>query len=149
MSPLFANLDATGWSVIIAAIFLGAGQILGMILAYRREQDKIAREERAAERAREDAKKIAEKVDIVAVKVETVAEKTAENVAAVKDDLKKNTDETIKTGDKLEAFVKLSDSMIELTGREAFQRGLPPRLGPQLAPRGGARRPSIQCRIRP
>lgn len=64
---MFAALDATGWSVVIAALFLGFGQIVSMILSHLREQAKIERDK------------------IVAAKVEQVAVKTVEAAKEVKE----------------------------------------------------------------
>lgn len=38
---LFAELDANGWAVIIAAVCLGVNQITSMILSYFRDREKM------------------------------------------------------------------------------------------------------------
>jgi F0F1-type ATP synthase membrane subunit b/b' len=67
-------MDATGWSVIIGAVGIVLMQVVNTVIAYVREQAKIAREDRIAERVAE-----------VARKQEAATEKLAENTQLTKD----------------------------------------------------------------
>lgn len=42
---LFAEMTAQDWVLIIGAVFLGITQVLSMVLSYRRDRDKTARDE--------------------------------------------------------------------------------------------------------
>lgn len=68
MAVFSTTIDATGWAVIITAVFLGIGKIVTMVLDHYKEQARIVREEAVAakvEEARVQAAKTAVKVEEV------------------------------------------------------------------------------------
>lgn len=68
---MFASLDANGWTIIIAAIFLGLGQIVQMVLTYLRERDKIERDITMAKKVEEAASTILKSnMDVAQVKAD-------------------------------------------------------------------------------
>ncbi len=78
---LAAELDANGWVMIIGALFLGAGQIVQMVIAWRRELKKIEREDAANQLIAKVAQKqdiATEKVAEVAIKQDEATKKVAE-----------------------------------------------------------------------
>lgn len=75
---ILAELDATGWSVVIGAFFMGAFKIVELVINYYREKDRIAREAVISQKVDTVAEKqdvAAEKVEQVAIKQDSVVEK--------------------------------------------------------------------------
>lgn len=106
---LFAEISAEGWSIIVAAVFVGAAKIVSMVLDYRREQAKINRDLAAAEKVAEVKKSLDDATEAVA------------QHAVVQD-------ETMKSfGEKLEvvhiATNSMKDALVAVTEKEALLRG--------------------------
>lgn len=78
---IFGELDANGWATVIAAVFIGVAQIVGMILAYKREEAKKIREEIAAAKV-EEVRRQAAIAATKAVEVKETLQKTTEATTA-------------------------------------------------------------------
>lgn len=104
-----AEMDANGWTIVIAAVFLGISQVVQLILGYLRERDKMNREtmrdakvEQVAVRLEERESKRDEKLSEVADKVKSLDEKqdkhlevVAEKVEQVKTEVAAQVDKAI------------------------------------------------------
>lgn len=139
---LLAELDANGWVMIIGAVFLGAGQIVQMFIAWRRELKKIEREDAAnkliatvAQKQDVATQKVAEvaiKQDIATRKVDEVAHKqevaTAKSAEIHQVILEETASQTVKidaikeTAEKTAAFVNgATTTQLEVTA-EALRK---------------------------
>ncbi len=144
---MLAEMDATGWSVIIGAACVGVGGIVTSALtlyfgfvergrAADREHAKIERDRIAAEKveavrkqaelAARKADLVAEKTDLVAAKADLVAEKTAE----VKTTLEAATASTDGKLDQIHILVnsrlsKALDEIARLSAQVATLSGTP------------------------
>jgi len=82
---LFAEIDATGWGIIITAGVSAIGalvlQILQTVLSYSREKAKIIRDEEAAKKVEEVRIKMEEKEKDDKIQKETVAQILQANTA--------------------------------------------------------------------
>jgi len=87
---MFADIDATGWSVIIGAVFLGLIQLATLFVNYFREKAKIKREQELADR-----------VEAVKAQAEVAAKLLKTNTAANVNKL----DAIAVTGEKTHALV--------------------------------------------
>jgi len=84
-------MDASGWAIVIGAVFIGITQIVSMILAYLREQAKMVRDMAVAKKVEE---------------VKDQAEQAAEQVKEVKTALEETTS---ATSEKLDKIAETSD----------------------------------------
>jgi hypothetical protein len=97
---LFAVIDATGWAVIIGAVFLGLIQLATLFINHSREKAKIEREQKL-----EDAK-IKREQDL-ADKVESVREQAERAAKLLKED-------TLATSEKLKAVKNQAEEAAKL-----------------------------------
>ncbi len=104
--PMFAELSATDWTVIIAAVILGLQQLLGMVLAYLREKNVAVKVE--------EAKKVAK--DAVA----GVAAVTAETVRAATAKIDK-IQESVET--VAHSTNAMKDELVRVTGQSEYAKG--------------------------
>lgn len=49
-------MDATGWTIVISAVGLALGKLVEMVLMYKREQAKLAREQAIADKLDENTR---------------------------------------------------------------------------------------------
>lgn len=108
---MFATIEAEGWVLILGAFFLGVGKVVEIILQYKREQEKIARELAAAIETKKELAHVAEKVAEVATDAKDAVDhaKFASEVASKAHDviLKASEAQTAATeaqGEKLDAI---------------------------------------------
>ncbi len=85
-------MDATGWAVIISAVFLGLTQLLQMVLSYLRDRDAARKvgEVKTALKATDDI--TTKRLEDVAAKVEIVHKATN----SIKDELVAATDKAAR-----------------------------------------------------
>ena len=72
MTEIFAIMDANGWSIVIGALGIVVMQIVGAVLSYLRDKDKLARLDAAAT-----------KVEAVKVALDDSNTKSAQSLEAV------------------------------------------------------------------
>jgi hypothetical protein len=101
---MFAVMDAQGWGIVIAAAGLVIMQIVNAVIAYKRENEKAARDEAARLRDVEAAKKVE------AVKVALVAS-TASNERKVEEVKTALADTTAAASAKLDGIAAVSDGI--------------------------------------
>lgn len=108
---LFAEIDATGWSVIIGAVALGVVQVLKMYLDYKdRKADR--------EKAEQVAKEAKEAIKEAALESKTLAVTLGEVHKAVNSTTEALAREKKETADEVERDKKAKDDRIlELTER--------------------------------
>lgn len=78
---LFGEIDATGWALVVGAVFAGLTalvvQIINLIVGNYREQDKMRREDVAAARMEEIERSRKQREEYVAQKVDEVKDEAA------------------------------------------------------------------------
>lgn len=85
---MFAEIDASGYAIIIGAVFLGITQIVGMVLAYYRERDKVERDKVVAAKVEEvkaEATKAAVKVVEVKADLRAVATRQDQKLTSIQE----------------------------------------------------------------
>jgi len=107
-------LDANGWILIIAAVALGIDRIVSLVLSYKRDQAKIARDQLVADRVEEvkketvkNSRRVRRQTDNVAKEVKVVKS----SLAKATEDHKANEQAAIEGVKKIKEVVVLAETI--------------------------------------
>ena len=109
---MFAEIDASGWVLIIGAVFLGITKIISMILEYHQAKDQARRDEAAAEKIEE-----VRKATLAAAEVRQAALVAVESHSTKLDAIADQINEVRKAANGLK------DELVAKTEAEALARG--------------------------